>query len=291
MCLLYVGRYNVSVYAMQLSSGNTFAVSDGSFVLKVLECGDKNSQDDGNLDSPTCFNGGVCDYDGGSNFTCDCAVGFSGMKCEQLQTGSGDSTQAVALGASLGSLGFIILTVLSACLLRRQRSQMSTEFSAQLEQTRKDGLKSRELQRGWVKFIDKLGEGCFGEVWKGLLNNGVMPEYMVAAKIAKVKEGGRKLERTAAAESDLMEEALLMTQVEPHTNLVSMIGVITRGHPKALVLSFCEHGALSGMLKKRASNGPAFPLHVKHRFCAEIAAGMVSPRTCYVVCGVDCSAL
>ena len=32
-----------------------------------------------------------------------------------------------------------------------------------------------------------------------------------------------------------MKEALLMAQVESHTNLVSIIGVITRGRPKILV--------------------------------------------------------
>ena len=153
----------------------------------------------------------------------------------------------------------------------------------------KDGLKSRELQ---VNAADSTslkslggGEGCFGEVWKGLLNNGVAPEYMVAANIAKVKEGRDMTERTAAAESDLMEEALLMAQVEPHINLVLIIGVMTRGQPKPLVLCFCEHGALSGMLQKRASDGVAFPLAVKHRFCAEIAAGMVSTCTCCRLCG------
>ena len=68
------------------------------------------------------------------------------------------------------------------------------------------------------------------------------PEYLVAAKTVKVKEG--KDSECVAAENELMQEALLMAQVKPHTNLVSIIGVITRGRPKALVLSFCEYGEL-----------------------------------------------
>ena len=95
----------------------------------------------------------------------------------------------------------------------------------------------------------------------------------MAAKTVKVEEG-KEVEGAVAAERELMQEALLMAQVEPHTNLVSIVGVITRGRPKALVLSYCEHGELSGLLKKRAADGTAFPQREKHRFCAEIAAGM-----------------
>ena len=59
-----------------------------------------------------------------------------------------------------------------------------------------------------------------------------------------------------------------------HRNLVSMVGVVTKGRPKLLVLSFCEHGELHGQLRKRAADGAAFDVHTKHRFCSEIAAGM-----------------
>ena len=47
---------------------------------------------------------------------------------------------------------------------------------------------------------------------------------------------------TVRNENELMKEALLMAQVDPHKNLVSIIGVVTRGRPKTLVLNYCEHG-------------------------------------------------
>jgi len=160
---------------------------------------------------------------------------------------------------------------------------METDFQAQLLAMKEEGLVDaeistsrvpRELKRGWLMFIDRLGSGQFGDVWKGLLSDGdnpTIPEYMVAAKTVKEADTN---ETTVACETELMKEALLMAQVEPHVNLVSIIGVITRGRPKTLVLSFCEHGELGGALKKRAGDGDAFPLGTKYRFCSEIAAGM-----------------
>ena len=92
------------------------------------------------------------------------------------------------------------------------------------------------------------GEGQFGEVWKGLFqdSNPEVPEYMVACKTVKVPTGSLDQQGAALAEEELLKEALLMAQVEKHKNLVSLVGVITRGTPKVLMLSFCEHGELQG---------------------------------------------
>ena len=118
----------------------------------------------------------------------------------------------------------------------------------------------RELKRGWLSFIDKLGQGQFGEVWKGLLKDGdnaAIPEYMVAAKTVKEAESN---EVTVMNEGDLMKEALLMAQVEPHTNLVSMIGVITRGRPKTLVRASKKHTVMC--VKAHTTSVSKYVLHL-----------------------------
>jgi ephrin-A len=42
----------------------------------------------------------------------------------------------------------------------------------------------------------------------------------------------------------LLEEAMVMMQVPPHANVVAIIGVVTKGAPLMLVLSFAENGSL-----------------------------------------------
>ena len=195
-----------------------------------------------------CTNGDPVDIEAmDSKFTCDCsATKFTGDNCDvAADTVEQDNTTVYVIVAVLAvlALGTAII-VLLVRYQRYQRSLMATDFLAQMETMKEEGLVDpdqvstervpRELKRGWLSFIDKLGQGQFGEVWKGLLkdDNASIPEYMVAAKT--VKEAGSN-DVTVMNEGDLMKEALLMAQVEPHTNLVSIIGVITRGRPKTLV--------------------------------------------------------
>ena len=225
-------------------------------------------------------------------FSCDCsATKFTGENCEVETVASSDQdgTTAAVIGAVLAVL---VLAVVTAVLIQRwqrhTRSMLATNFLEQLDAMRERGEVDeaqalnrgvpRELKRTWLALIDKLGHGAFGDVWKGLIkdsDNPHVPEYMVACKVVKeASSGSLDAAGFAAAEMELLKEALLMAQVETHTNLVALVGVITRGNPKILVLSFCEHGELQGLLKKRAADGDVIPGATKCRFCKEVADGM-----------------
>ena len=221
-------------------------------------------------------------------FTCDCdGTKFIGDNCETPDAGQGEST-ATVVGAVLAVLAMAAAVVLLLLKWQRYtRSMMATDFLEQLEAMKERGEVDaaqastggvpRELKRGWLSLIDTLGKGAFGEVWKGLLQDGGNPEvpaYMVACKVVKEASGSLDRAGAAAAEEELLKEALLMAQVKTHEHLVSLVGVITRGSPKVLVLSFCEHGELQGALKKRAADGDAFSAVDKCDFCKEIADGM-----------------
>ena len=226
------------------------------------------------------------EYD--KSFTCDCsATKYTGDNCN-VERDDQDDTAAYAIAVVLvlvlvGGVGVFLLVRHQ----RRAKSMMATDFLAQLERMKKQGLVEaeqlskdcvpRELKRGWLSLIDQLGQGAFGEVWKGLLADGDdtrrIPEFLVACKTVKVGQG-MDTGGAAAAEEELLKEALLMAQVDHHIHLVSLVGVITRGHPKVLVLSFCEHGELQGRLKKCGADGTPVPILEKYRYCKQIADGM-----------------
>ena len=146
-----------------------------------------------------CANGHAVDgAEMDKKFSCECSgTKFTGDNCDI--EASEDNTTVYIIGAVLG---IIVLAAVVVFLVVRyhhyQRSRMATDFHAQLEKMKEEGLVDvdlagdrvpRELKRGCLMLIDKLGEGAFGEVWKGLLqdSDNTIPEYMVAAKT--VKEG------------------------------------------------------------------------------------------------------
>ena len=221
-------------------------------------------------------------------FTCDCdGTKFTDDNCETPGAVQGETTAAV-VGALVGALALAAaIVVLLLRWQRHKRSMMATDFLEQLDAMKERGELDeaqastggvpRELKRGWLSLIDTLGKGAFGEVWKGLLQDGGnpnIPSYMVAAKVVKEASGSLDSAGAAAAEEELLKEALLMAQVKTHPHLVSLVGVVTRGNPKVLVLSFCEHGELQGALKQRAADGDAFSDTAKCDFCKEVADGM-----------------
>ena len=105
----------------------------------------------------------------------------------------------------------------------------------------------REIMRRNLHFIEKVGNGQFGEVFKAMLDEQQgrgTPEYMVAAKT--VKDAANNPEGA----QELVAEAAVMMQVMGHQNLVSIIGVITAGDPLVLVLQYCQHGSVLAYLKQ-----------------------------------------
>lgn len=91
--------------------------------------------------------------------------------------------------------------------------------------------------------------------------------YLVAAKTVIEKAG------SLDAAQELRAEAVLMALVGEHKHLVSLIGVVTRGDPLVVIVSYCEEGDLLGLLKKRSKEGKVAQ-ELKLKFAMDVAHGM-----------------
>lgn len=211
---------------------------------------------------------------------------------------SSSSSDRHALEAVAGVLAVLLVGILGHVALQRRRRRrkrlLATDFQQLLSQLCDRGeienslvnlvKVPRELKRGHVTLDRKLGSGNFGEVWRGELDestSGGFPAFPVAIK--KAHEGDD-------AERDLMTEAAVMAQVDAHINLESLVGVVTSGQPKLLLLSLCEHGSLLGALQARqCGEGPltyqrgATAIKLDVDLASDVACGMEQLAKCHFV--------
>ena len=198
-----------------------------------------------------------------------------------------DSTWAIPV--VIASVAMVVLLLLLAVVYRYQAKQhhnRAHNFQLDLDRLVAAGEIDagdaantgvpREIKRGCVNLITKLGEGNFGEVYKATLDEsrkiGGVPSYLVAAKV--VKENARDPSAVVAATNELICEAAVMAQVGAHPNLVTIIGVVTRGAPKLMLVSYCEYGDLKHYLTTHANDVPRITSTVKVRMLTEVAQGM-----------------
>ena len=84
----------------------------------------------------------------------------------------------------------------------------------------------KEIPREDVKTLTKLGEGQFGEVYKGVLKSPTGTSQDVAVKL--VKKGAPQEERVK-----LLQEAAILGQFK-HKHIIDLLGVVTVGEPVGL---------------------------------------------------------
>ena len=295
----HVGNFRGSLLAID-AAGDTTTVYSWAFRIQYKD----TDVDAYGPNGRGCNGGNMVDrtpFD--QKYTCDCSdVTNQGANCDVPPTGAAGSAAAgsdeMTLYAVVAALAVILVAALVFVAVAKRRAYVNAwaamDFETQLQMLKDAGLIDpnstgdegpllpRELRRAWLNMISELGKGAFGEVWKCTLtdmaNN--VPEYLVAAKIVKIGGCGNAMLQSvathdatrASAEEELLNEALLMRQVGVHKNLVSLIGVVTRGTPKMIVISFCEHGELLVALKKKVADGT--PFEDKPRLYCEIAEGM-----------------
>ncbi|KAJ9173115.1 hypothetical protein P3X46_016281 [Hevea brasiliensis] len=179
---------------------------------------------------------------------------------------------AIAFGSSVGSVSLIIL-VLGLVLWWRRRQDKSTFFDVKDQHHEEISLGNlrrfqfRELQAATNSFSNKniLGKGGFGNVYKGILQDGTV----VAVK--RLKDGN-------AVGGDIQfQTEVEMISLAVHRNLLRLYGFCITPTERLLVYPYMSNGSVASRLKgkpvldwgtrKRIALGTARGLLYLHEQC------------------------
>ncbi|XP_072379897.1 tyrosine kinase receptor Cad96Ca [Diabrotica undecimpunctata] len=136
-----------------------------------------------------------------------------------------------------------------------------------------------EFPRHRLKFFNILGEGAFGQVWKceALDMDGNDTGVTVVA-VKTLKENANEKEK-----SDLQSELQVMKMLEPHPNVVRLLGCCTDKEPIFLIMEYISKGKLQSFLRNSRAERYYNNMHGQSRsltsrdltsFVYQVAKGM-----------------
>ncbi|PFX30405.1 Tyrosine kinase receptor Cad96Ca [Stylophora pistillata] len=101
-----------------------------------------------------------------------------------------------------------------------------------------------EFPRNRVDLQLVLGSGAFGVVMKAQAQGikGCVGKMYVAVKIVKESD-------SETARRDLLAELELLKLIEPHPNVIGLLGCCTRQEPLMVIVEFCAYGDLQSYLR------------------------------------------
>ncbi|GKD63983.1 protein kinase-like domain, concanavalin A-like lectin/glucanase domain protein, partial [Tanacetum coccineum] len=110
-------------------------------------------------------------------------------------------------------------------------------------------------------FNVKLGQGGFGSVYRGELNNG----NLVAVKVLNELKGNGK---------DFVNEVASVGTTS-HVNIVSLVGFCLEGHRRALIYEFMPNGSLDKFIySQNSSSNSHLGWEKLHQIAIGIARGL-----------------
>ncbi|XP_041988725.1 tyrosine-protein kinase transmembrane receptor Ror-like [Aricia agestis] len=137
----------------------------------------------------------------------------------------------------------------------------------QTQSTRGNGiLRIPQYSLSQIKFLEELGEGAFGKVYKGALKKNGETQYVA---VKALKENA-----SAKTKADFRREIDLISELN-HENIVCIVGVALREEPLCMLFEFMARGDLHEFLMGRAPpSGKGLPAMRLLNIACNIASGM-----------------
>ncbi|XP_075974386.1 tyrosine-protein kinase transmembrane receptor Ror-like [Anticarsia gemmatalis] len=133
--------------------------------------------------------------------------------------------------------------------------------------TRSGGvLRIPQYSLSQIKFLEELGEGAFGKVYKGALKKNGETQFVA---VKALKENA-----SAKTQADFRREIDLISELT-HENIVCIVGVALREEPLCMLFEFMARGDLHEFLMGRAPpSGKGLPAMRLLNIAYNIASGM-----------------
>ncbi|KAG8226289.1 hypothetical protein J437_LFUL002728 [Ladona fulva] len=152
---------------------------------------------------------------------------------------------------------------------------MGNGGGGELSQTRGDPW---EFPRHRLRVFNILGEGCFGQVWRCEAQDIDGREGSTVVAVKTLKENSGEKER-----QDLLQELHIMKMLDPHPNVVRLVGCCTDKDPIFVIMEYMPGGKLQSYLRSTRAERSYGNLHGKSEtltsrdltsFVYQVARGM-----------------
>ncbi|KAI8505948.1 Endothelial cell-specific molecule 1 [Branchiostoma belcheri] len=231
-----------------------------------------------------CKNNATCNIVDGS---CTCVTPWAGRYCDQLQTTRDQPLPEILIPiGSLVLLVVIVTTILfKTGFLACSVPETGEEEKILFELRRMEQDLAQTLQPGWLGRWEKkarhltpgplIGEGMFGKVRKAQLRT-AGGRLDVAAKAVRMED--------AQSYRDFYREAAILVAVHQvqgqddndrnESNIVRLVGLITKSAEKYILLEYAQKGDLLGFLRGIKNNNQEYQLENLLLYAVHVARAL-----------------
>ncbi|KAL5151453.1 putative leucine-rich repeat receptor-like serine/threonine-protein kinase [Glycine soja] len=176
-------------------------------------------------------------------------------------TTSGSMSTGVIVGIVVAAIVLVILIVLGWRIYIGKRNSFGKELKDLNLQTNLFTMRQIKVATNNFDISNKIGEGGFGPVYKGILSNGMI----IAVKMlsSKSKQGNR----------EFINEIGLISALQ-HPCLVKLYGCCVEGDQLLLVYEYMENNSLAQALFGNGASQLKLNWPTRHKICIGIARGL-----------------